>query len=253
MEFHQYPSSFSSLQLLEELEKFIVIESGKNGNPWIHVTKLTEVFYEKYKVSLEEVAKIQYYSDSLRSLLTSSGRFSIYGTPIPQEFYIALIQAVVPSFHQSQATSIKDRIKRKRPEKVDESWATILQDEGAEDISPHEFHRISEYQPILVCDIKSVTDLEIAFIEIIKSLTTNHPKKILTIAILSKKFHDYYNQPIRTVIRSVCPDMKLIKLLQTIRSLNVQKVDNDWQITVEAHSTHLPHPEESQYEFWGEL
>jgi hypothetical protein len=112
----------------------------------------------------------------------------------------------------------------------------MLQDSGAEEISPRQVQRISEYQPILVFDIKSVTDLESAFIEIIKSLTINHPKKIVTIALLSKKIHDYYKQPIRTVIRSVCPDLKLIELLQTIPSLHVQKVDNDWRITVEDHS-----------------
>lgn len=251
MESHQYPSSFSSLQILEELENLIDIESARNGNPWIHVTKLTEVFYKKYGVSLEEVAKVQGYSDDLRSIFTSSGRFAIYGTQIPQEFYVAFLQAVVPNFHQSQATSIKYRIKRGW--KVDGSLLRMLKAEGAEDISHPQFQRISEYQPILVADIQSVNDLEIALIEIIKSLTANHPKKIVTIAVLSKKFHDYYKQPIRSVIRSVYADMKLIKLLQTIPSLHVQKVDNDWQITVEAHSTHLPHPEESQYEFWGEL
>lgn len=234
MKFHQDPSSFSSVQLLEELEYLIVIESGKNGNPWIHVTDFAEVFYKKYGMSLEEVAKIKGYSDGLRSLLTSSGRFSIYGTPIPQEFYVALLQAVFPSFHQSQATSIKYRIKR--PWKVDGNLLRMLQDEGAEEISPRQLQRISEYQPILIVDIKSVTDLEIALIEIIKSLTANHPKKLVTVAVLSKKFHDYYKQPIRTVIRSVCPDMKLIELLQTIPSLRVQKVDNDWRITVEEHS-----------------
>lgn len=244
MESHQDPSSFSSLQLLEELENLIDIESARNGNPWIHVTKLTEVFYKKYGVSLEEVAKAQGYSDGLRSIFTSSGRFAIYGTQIPQEFYVAFLQAVVPNFHQSQATSIKYRIKRGW--KVDGSLLRMLKAEGAEDISHPQFQRISEYQPILVPDIqsvndleiariseyqpilfpeiKSVTDLEISLIEIIKSLTANHPKKIVTIAVLSKKFHDYYKQPIRTVIRSVYPDMKLIKLLQTIPSLHVQKV-----------------------------
>lgn len=247
MESHQYPSSFSSLQLLEELENLIDIESARNGNPWIHVTKLTEVFYKKYGVSLEEVAKVQGYSDGLRSIFTSSGRFAIYGTQIPQEFYVAFLQAVVPNFHQSQATSIKYRIKRGW--KVDGSLLRMLKAEGAEDISHPQVQRISEYQPILIPEIKSVNDLEIALIEIIKSLTANHPKKIVTIAVLSKKFHDYYKQP----IRSVCPDIKLIKLLQTIPSRPVQKVDNDWQITVEDHSTHLRHPEESQYEFWGEL
>lgn len=235
MEFNQHPSSFSSLQLIEELEYFIVIESGKNnGNPWIHVTKLTEVFSKKYGVSLEEVAKLQGYSDGLRSIFTSSGRFSIYRTPIPQEFYVALLQAVVPSLYQSQPTSIEYRIKR--PWKVDGGLLRMLQDSGTEEISPRQLHRISEYQPILDFDIKSVTDLESAFIEIIKSLTTNHQNKIVTIAVLSKKFHDYYKQPIRTVIRRVCPDMKLIELLQRIPSLHVQKMDNDWRITVEDRS-----------------
>ncbi|MEG4519163.1 MULTISPECIES: hypothetical protein [unclassified Microcoleus] len=214
----------------------MAIESSRNGNPWISVARLTEIFYKKYGVSLEVVAKVQGYSYGLRSLLTSSGRFSIYGTPIPQEFYVALLQAVVPSFHKYQATSIKDRMKRKRPEKVDESLPTIVKAEGAEDISPRQIQRISEYQRILSLDIKSVNDLETALIEIIKILMVNQPENFVTIAVLSKKFHDDYKQPIRTVIRSVCPDMKLIEILQTIPSLHVQKLDNDWQITVEAHS-----------------
>ncbi|MEG5046971.1 hypothetical protein [Microcoleus sp. B4-C1] len=213
----------------------MAIESSRNGNPWISVARLTEIFYKKYGVSLEVVAKVQGYSYGLRSLLTTSGRFSIYGTPIPQEFYVALLQAVVPSFDKYQATSIKDGMKRKRPKKVDESLPTIVEAEGAEDISPRQVQRISEYQRILILDIKSVNDLEIALIEIIKILMVNQPENFVTIAVLSKKFHDDYKQPIRTVIRSVCPDMKLIEILQTIPSLHVQKLDNDWQITVEAH------------------
>ena len=235
MESHLDPSSFSSLQqLLEELENFIALESSRNGNPWISVTTLSELFYEKYGVSPEEVAKVQGYSDSLRSLFTSSRRFSIYGTPTQQEYYITLFQAVFSGFDQSQATSIKYRINR--PWKVDGSLLRMLKAEGAEEILPHQAQRISEYQPILVSEIKSVNDLEVALIEIIKSLTVIYPKKTVTIAVLSKKFCDYYKQPIRSVIRSVCPDTKLIELLQTIPSLYVQKVDNDWQITVEAHS-----------------
>ncbi|MEG5174610.1 hypothetical protein [Microcoleus sp. B3-D7] len=214
----------------------MAIESSRNGNPWISVARLTEIFYKKYGLSLEVVAKFQGYSYGLRSLLTSSGRFSIYGTPIPQEFYVALLQAVIPSFDEYQATSIKDRMKRKRPEKVYESLPTIVKAEDTEDISPRQVQRISKYQRILILDIKSVNDLEIALIEIIKSLIVNQPENFVTIAVLSKKFHEDYKQPIRTVIRSVCPDMKLIEILQTIPSLHLQKQDNDWQITVEAHS-----------------
>ena len=74
MEYHQYPFWCAKL-LLEEVENLIAIESGSNGNPWICVAKLTEVFYEKHGVSLEVVAKVHGDSDGLRSFLTSSRRF----------------------------------------------------------------------------------------------------------------------------------------------------------------------------------
>ena len=64
--------------------------------------------------------------------------------------------------------------------------------------------------------------------EIIKSLTVNHPKQFATVSMLSRKFSDYYGQPIRAMVRSVCPDISLIDLLQTIPNLHVQKVNNDW-------------------------
>ncbi|QZZ21429.1 hypothetical protein J5X98_02870 [Leptothermofonsia sichuanensis E412] len=231
----QDPSSFSSLQqLIEELEKLIAREFNRSGNPWISITKLTELFYKTYEVSPEEVAKVQGYSRNLRSLFMSSGRFSIYGTQVRQEFYVALFQTVFPDFHQPQGTPIKYRIKR--PWKVDGGLLRLLKAEGAEEISPPSTQSILRYQPALVPEIKSVNDLKIALIEIIKSLTVNHPPKKVTIGELSKNFSNYYKQPIRTVIRSVCPDMKLIELLQTIPGLHIQKLEHDGQITVEIHS-----------------
>lgn len=213
MESYQDLSSYSLLQqLLEDLENFVVIESNRNGNPWITVSKLSELFYGKYKVSLEEMVKIQGYNNSLRSLFISSRRFSIYGTPIPQEFYVALFQAAVSGSYHSQAGV-----------------------ESSEKLSARPAQRISEYRPILVPEIKSVNDLEIALIEIIKSLMVNHPKQCVTIAVLSRKFRDYYGQPIRPVMRDVCPDMKLIDLLQTILNLHVQEVNSDWQITLKTY------------------
>jgi hypothetical protein len=253
MEFHQNPSSFSSLQqLLEELENFLALESSKIGNPWMSVTKLSKLFSEKYGISLEEAVKVQDYSGSLRSLFTVNGRFSIYGTSIPQEFYVALLQEVVPDFYLSQTSSIKYRIKR--PWKVDGRLLRMLRAEGTEELPSQQISKISEHQsilvseinqpasvseinqPILLPEIKSINDLEIALIEIIKSLMENHPKKAGTIVLLSRKFHNLYGQPIRTVIRNVCSDMRLIDLLQTIPNLQVQEVENDWQITLEIHS-----------------
>ncbi|PSB18015.1 hypothetical protein C7B65_16840 [Phormidesmis priestleyi ULC007] len=228
---NQNSSSFLSLQqLLEELENFIVLESQRNGSPWIRVIRLTELFYEKYEVSPEEVAKVQGCSDGLRGFLRSSRRFSIYDTQVPQEFYVALLQAIVPDLQQSQAILIQYRIKR--PWKVDGRLLTMLKAEGAEENVPCHAQKISEHQLNLVPEIESANDLEIALAEIIRSLTANNPKKFVTIAVLSKKFCDYYKQPIRVSMRSICPGIKLIELLQSVPSLHVQKVDNDWQVSV---------------------
>jgi hypothetical protein len=233
MESHQNLSSFSSLQhLLEELENLIALESDRKGSPWISVTKLSELFCKKYGVSLEAVAKAQGYSD-LRSLFRSSRRFSIYGTQAPQEYYVTLFHTVFPNVDPSQATSIRYRIKRSW--KVDGGLLRLLKAEGAEEVLTRQAQRISERQSILVSEIKSVNDLKVALIEIIKSLIAIYPKKTVTIAVLSNTFYAHYRQPIRAVIQDVCPDTKLIELLQTIPSLHVHKVDSDWQITAEDH------------------
>lgn len=226
---HQNPSSFSSLQqLLEELEKLITLESSRNNNPWIDIARLSEIFTEKYGVLLEDVA--QSYGNSLRSLFRGSRRFSIYGTQIPQEFYVALLPEVVFGYNQNSTKPIQYRVKR--PWKADRSLIRMLKAEGAEEISFQPSQGISGYQPVLIPEIKSAADLGIVLIEIIKSLTANHPEQFSTVAALSQKFRDYYGQPIRTVVRSVCPDIKLIDLLQTMPNLHVQEVDHEWQITL---------------------
>ncbi len=95
-EFNQHPSSFPLQQLLGDLEHFIAIESQFSGKAWVSSVKLIELFDKKHGLSLEEVLKAQSCSDSLRRLLKGDSRFSIYGTPNPDEFYVALLQTVVP-------------------------------------------------------------------------------------------------------------------------------------------------------------
>ncbi len=231
MEPYQNPSSFSSLQqLTEELANLIALESGESGNPWVSTTRLTELFCERYGVSPEDVANVQGCGNGLRSLFVRSKQFVIYPTQIPQEFYIALFRVIFPDFPQFQATPVHYRIKR--PWKVDGRLLRVLKAEGAKEISPPLARGICKYQPTLVPEIKSVDDLEIALMEIMKGLMINHGRESITIGELGKNFFDYYKQPIRTMMRRVCPEMKLVELLQTIPSLHIQKWDNDWHITI---------------------
>lgn len=239
MEPHRDPSSFSSpQQLLEALESLISLESSRNGNPWMNIDRLSELFYEKYELSLEDVVQAQGCGNSLRDLFIGSRRFSVYGTQNPQDFYVALLQVVVSGCSKNQTNPIQYRIKR--PWKVDGNLLRMLKAEGAEEISsqPAQSIEISsrpaqsteKYQLILISEIKSVDDLKIVLVEIVKDLVTNSPKQFATVATLSRKFHEHYGQPIRTVTRRVCPHIRLLDLLQTIPNLHVREVGNHWQI-----------------------
>ncbi len=237
-ELSEHTSSFLSLQqLLEELENFIVLESQRNGNPWSSAARLCKLFYEKHGVLPEDVAKSLGYSDSFRNLLESSKRFSIYGTQISQKFYVALLPAIVSRFPQYKTTERQqNRYRIKRPWKVDGRLVRMLKAEDAKEISKYQPQKRLELQINRIDEIKSINDLEFVLMEIIRFLMANNPIKIVTVAALSKEFLNYYNQPIITVVKKRCPDIKLIELLQTIPNLHVQKVDDGWQITIEAHS-----------------
>jgi hypothetical protein len=233
MDSHQnLPVFLSPKQLLEELESLLSIESSRNTSPWVSLARLSELFREKHGSSLEEVAQAEGYSDSLRSLLRSCRRFSIYGTQMPQGYYIALLTEVVHNYDPNQTKPIQCRIKRSW--KVDGGLPRILKAEGVEKNPPRKSQTILKHQPILTPEIKSVEALEAVLMEIIKSLTNS--EQSVTVATLSKKFRGHYGQAIRPVVRSVCPDMRLIDLLQTIPNLHVQEIDNDWRITLKADS-----------------
>jgi hypothetical protein len=224
--------SLSLRQLLEELEGFIVLELERSGNSWISVNRLTKLFHNKHGISLEEEIKIQGCSNGLRSLLKSSGRFSIYGSAIPQQFYVALLQRIVPSYQQPPTATC---YKSKRLLKVN-GLLERVKAESAEENSRCQAPLKSEHCLSMPTEIKSVNDLEVALTEIIKHLSGNNPNSSVTIAVLSKNFYYYYKQPIKVVVQSTCPSAKLIELLQTIPSLDVQKVDDAWQVAVKPYS-----------------
>lgn len=225
--------SLSLKNLLQELENIIELESQRNKNPWSSAAKLNELFYKKYGVDPEDVVKAQGYAKDLRSLLKSSGRFSIYSTQITQEFYVALFNVVVPKVQQSQKYAkhpVQYRIKR--PWKVDGRLIEWLKDENAQELRNYQTKKAPSYRLNQLYKIDSVDNLKLALIEIVRSLTANNPKNFVSITHLSRKFYDYYQQPIKSVIKNLCPGIKLIKLLQSIPNLYVQQVNDTWQITV---------------------
>ncbi|HEY9628454.1 MAG TPA: hypothetical protein V6C84_14225 [Coleofasciculaceae cyanobacterium] len=233
------PSSLQ--QLLEELEHLTALEAQQNGNPWLSIDRVTELFNAKYGMSPEHLAIAQGYGRDLRSLLKESGRFSIYGTPLPHEFYVALIQAVVFDYPQAQTSS--------RPYQAKQAWKANSRSprrakgKDAEERVHCQTQAPSRQSDCSVPEISSVNDLERALIEIIQSLTVIHPNKVIALTPLSCKFSDRYQQPIRAVMRRVCPDMRLAELLQTVPGLEVHKVNDGWQVSLVHQNSHPNHHE----------
>jgi hypothetical protein len=233
----------SSLQQLEdELEHLTALEAQQNGNPWLSIDRVTELFHAKYGMSPEHVAIAQGYGRDLRSLLKESGRFSIYGTPLPHEFYVALLQAVVFDYPQAQTSP--------KPDQTKQAWKANSRSPKRTKGKDAEEERVrcqtqspSRQQDRLVLKISSLNDLELALIEIIRSLTVTHPNEVITLTRVSHSFSDRYQQPIRAVMRRVCPDMRLAELLQTVPGLEVQRVNDDWQVSLVHQNSYPNHHE----------
>ncbi|MGG6294824.1 hypothetical protein ACQ4M4_10390 [Leptolyngbya sp. AN02str] len=214
------PSSALRVQsLLVELEDVIVLESRVNGNAWVHVSKLTNYCFQKYGQSLEVLLHMQEKAVDIKSLLRQSGRFALYSTPVPGEFYVALLNAVVwvsplsPQCLPAKPNSgSRKRIQPFRSRPVFKTVPQPTQTYGGPSA------------------IASATDLQQALVAIATHLTAN--REFVTIAALSQTFGALYGQPIRAVLQNVCPGLKLVGVLQSMPELHVQKSGNDWRITV---------------------
>lgn len=123
------PSSISSLtQLFTVLKSIVCLQAQKSGRPWAHVAELKVLFFERYEESLEEVAERYGYGNDLRGLFNDSKCFSIYGIQRRQDFYVALLEAIVPNCHQSQTQPVNYQIKRSW--KIDGKLVKMLRTAG---------------------------------------------------------------------------------------------------------------------------
>ncbi len=231
---HAPEDSGSSLsQLFNQLDIILVEQYQISNTPWMHIARLKGILHQRYGIFLD--IDIQNYGlgNDLKSLLKSGQRFAIYSTAMAQEFYLARLQDAVPKHHQNHGKTIHYLIKR--PWKVDQCLINMLENEGAKRLSSHPspntlIHR-SAHRPTLPSRLFSIDDLEFALTEILKHLTHNHPEKATTIAALSKTFYNYYRQPIRTVVRSLCPGMTLIDVLEIIPDFEMLE-DDDGNVIV---------------------
>lgn len=223
-------AQFQSVQwLLENIETLVIQETQRSGSHWIEVSRLTQLFHARHRVTIQSVIKASAPGSKLKEILKNSHFFSIYSTPNPVVFYIALQREIVADFQYSASTSIRYGVKRSW--KVDWSLRQIPKSKVSY-ASEALTRQKTIYQPELPDGIHSSDDLRFALVEIIKSLTGGNPDHFVSIAELSSQFHNHYQQPIKAVLRSICSGTKLLVLLQSTPNLQLKQVESKWQISI---------------------
>lgn len=203
------PSVLKNLR--QELETCMELETSESSSSWICTSRLTELFIERHGVSPEEVLRAQNYKGSLRDFLKGARRFAIYGTSSPQRFYVKPLQereSVPQGVPTSTICGTSCRGQQSLPVPVLKSKA---------DFSSR---------------IRSIDELESALIELIRNSIASGPNHSVTLSALSKDFSTFYGQPIRPLLREVCPGWKLIDLLQASPRLCISEMNGCWQITL---------------------
>lgn len=229
MERHQEDSAlFPSLPFLfNRLEKILATEYRHHHTPWMQVNQLKEIALQQYGFELDRLACHYGYQDDLKRLLISSHRFAIYSTPVPQQFYVALLQNTVSNYSPNPGRPLPYKVKR--PWKLDRRLIDLVKAEGVEEKKTSRLQPStgpSTYEPRILTSITSSHDLQAALIEIIKGLTCYDSRRATTIGMLTKRFYICYKQPLRMVVRTVCSDMMLIDVLKLMPEIEIEEDDD---------------------------
>lgn len=201
----RYRTLASGQDFLTVVEQIVGAESARTGNRWLALSKLNSLFVELYGISASEMARQESLSSNFYNLLSTSGRFSIYRTPDPDQLYVALL---IPN----QLTPTHKRKPRLKQRHIPENRR--------------------KNKPESIPEINSLDELETALVEIIQSLTIKSDSEYVPLTTIGHTFFQLYQQPIRTIQGKLAPDMTLIELLQTVPELWIRKTDGFWQVSL---------------------
>ena len=223
-------------QLIQELEDLVAEETEDSYSPWIKRSRLEQLFYQKNGFFIENILQNHGCFD-LKILLRKSHIFAIYESPIPKEFYIALLRKTVAGSKKSSIGNQSLFYTLKRPWKVERSMIKELQDDGYSPIpNPvHQLYPIQKklpYTPQYPSPIISQDDLRLTLVEMIKFLSGNQTGNPVTIDQLNQPFYKNYGQNLRDVRRKIFPDLKLVDLLKTNTEIKLEKIQDTWRITL---------------------
>jgi len=177
-------------QLITYIKSIIKDEQKRTNSYWIKLSIISNLFKNKYKLTITQVLYKHFPGKKTRDLFTS----------YPADFVI----------HQIDESS--------------ELFVTVF-----ENLQPQNYALNSE-KIDLITDISSQADLEQALKKIIIDLTGSTPNIYINVGILGSKFRHTYGKSITDQIKELQLSSKFMKFLHSCSSFEIRQTAKGWEV-----------------------
>ncbi|MDZ7958724.1 MAG: hypothetical protein RMY34_12730 [Aulosira sp. DedQUE10] len=193
------PSEVSSIEkFIHQLKVLIKLEQKHTQSFWIKLSKLSQIFQDKYKITISQVVSKHLPGKRARDIFINyPANFVIHQIDATSELYVTLLEV-----NQSQ-----------------------LADSNNQDSDS------SKPEPLL-SEIHSKSELEQAIKNIINTLTIQSPKSYINVGILASKFNQEYSKSITKQMQDLHINGNFIKFLQSSSCFIIKQTGKGWEVSI---------------------
>ncbi|WP_377473923.1 MAG: NYN domain-containing protein [Microcoleus anatoxicus] len=187
-------------KLILNLKELIKIEQERTSAQWVKLSRISVLFKENYGSALNQVVATHLLGTKTRDIFIKYPTDFVVHQPSENS------QAYVTLFEVKQSP---------KPPIINK------------DSSPNSMEVSAS-----LASINSLEDLETAIVQIVKDLTRNSPANSVFLSNVGSEFHRQYGKQITQIIKEFNLSRKFPKFLQSCTSLQIQKVDKGWQVSL---------------------
>ncbi|OUL35532.1 hypothetical protein BV372_10810 [Nostoc sp. T09] len=196
--FPNLPAKISSIEkFIQELKILIKIEQINSKSFWIKLSNLSQIFKNKYQVTISQVVSHYLPGKKARDIFIN----------YPADFVI----------HQIDATS--------------ELYVTLLEVNQSQPADSNNEAQASINTESSLPNINTTADLKQALINIIKSLTNESSESYINAEILASEFTKKYSKSITQQMKSLHISGNFIKFLQSSGCFTLKQTDKGWKVS----------------------
>lgn len=187
-------------KLILNLKQLIKIEQERTSAQWVKLSRISVLFKENYGSPLNQVVATHLLGTKTRDIFIKyPTEFVVHQPSETSQAYVTLFEV-----KQSPKPPIINKDSSPNSMAVPASWESI----------------------------NSLEELETAIVQIVKDLTRNSPANSVFLSNVGSEFHRQYGKQITQIIREFNLSRKFPKFLQSCTSLQIEKVDKGWQVSL---------------------